>query len=203
MERDQQRSLDSTRPIIAAAILAAGQGSRFGDIKQLADINGEAMLAHVAQQLPWGALEQVTLYLGANAHIIAQQIPANLTYHTVGNWHLGMSASIKAAVHNVPQHVSHLLITLGDQVALKSEDYQALIGACQQQPERIVCAFYNERRAVPAIFPRVFWPELLALEGDSGARKMLASETNVVSLALPQAAIDIDTSQQLARWLQR
>ena len=50
----------------------------------------------------------------------------------------------------------------------------------------------------PAIFPRTSFRELAELRGDTGARALLRRNADrVVRVAMPSAAVDIDTPEDL------
>ena len=51
---------------------------------------------------------------------------------------------------------------------------------------------------VPAILPQRLWRSAMRLTGDVGARKLLAAE-HVVRVALPEAELDVDTAEDLAK----
>jgi molybdenum cofactor cytidylyltransferase len=61
----------------------------------------------------------------------------------------------------------------------------------------VVCAVYDGHAGVPALFPRTFFADLMALDGDSGAKAMLQSLNDKVTVPMPEAAIDIDTIEDL------
>jgi molybdenum cofactor cytidylyltransferase len=64
-----------------------------------------------------------------------------------------------------------------------------------QRPQ-IAATDYGDALGVPAIFDRSLFPELKALTGDEGARKIiLRHAAQVVSMPLPEAGHDVDTPQ--------
>jgi CTP:molybdopterin cytidylyltransferase MocA len=89
---------------------------------------------------------------------------------------------------------------LADQPFVPVEHLQALVSTWRAQPQAIVATAYDDGEGVPAIFPRSRFEELRALRGDSGARPVLrAHAAEVIGIACPQAAIDIDTEADLRR----
>lgn len=186
---------------IELALLAAGSANRFGAIKQLADVNGKALIRQVIDNIPSAYFSRIMVLLGANHERIQAVLPAAVEQRFVEQWQQGMSASIKAAVANSASSTTHLMVVLGDQIALSAQDYDSLMRASGQYPEHVVCAHYQERFAVPAIFPRAYWQQLSELSGDKGARQLLANTDQIVTLDMPRAAIDIDTPEQLRAYL--
>jgi len=56
---------------------------------------------------------------------------------------------------------------------------------------------------VPAIFPPSLYAELRALSGDSGAKALLQrSDINITEIHLPSGAMDIDTPEDWAVFLE-
>ena len=71
--------------------------------------------------------------------------------------------------------------------------------AAQAVPTAIASA-YAGVRGVPAIFPRRAFPDLLALQGNQGARRLLVDQSRpVIALPLEGGEIDIDRPEDLAR----
>ena len=64
---------------------------------------------------------------------------------------------------------------------------------------QIVCAKYQGKRGVPAVFPASFFDNLKKLSGDKGAKMLLQkTDLSVVELVLPEASMDIDTVTDLS-----
>ena len=119
---------------------------------------------------------------------------------------------------------SHVLVTLADLPSLNTQDLARLIDASKAYPNHIVCSEWqkhgekdgqrdgqkygepNSRLTVPAIFPEAMFSELLALQGDTGAKpiiKKYAKLGNVRAVSIPNARIDIDTPQDWVKFKQR
>jgi len=58
---------------------------------------------------------------------------------------------------------------------------------------------YHETNGVPAIFPRLFFDALLALEGDRGAKQIIhtTNPDQLIAVPAPEAGTDIDTRDDL------
>src|SRR5437762_11604793 len=64
--------------VIGGVVLAAGEGSRFGGAKQLADLNGRPLLEHsLAALAAVPAVEKFVLVLGARAEEIRSRIDSH------------------------------------------------------------------------------------------------------------------------------
>ena len=194
-----------------ALLLAAGESKRFSGVKQLATISGQSMINYclnkylVNKQLLTD-LEGLTVVLGANAEAIQKQLnihlASNINTYQVKDWQKGMGCSISAAIAQLDADVTHVMISLADQIAIKTENFRLLLDASKAQPDKIICAYYANKRAVPAIFPRQYFAALMTLSGDTGAKNLLqAHREQVILIAMPEAAIDIDSKEDLSKWL--
>ena len=190
-----------------AFLLAAGQSKRFVGIKQLAQISGQSMINFCLNNymlnrglLP--ELDQLTVVLGANADVIQKQLASKINTLKVSDWQQGMGRSISVAISQLDADVSHVLIGLADQVAVTSEKFRLLLNKSINQPDKIITAFYQQKIAVPVIFPRQYFTQLMALSGDVGAKKILLAHIDqTIKIAMPEAAIDIDSKDDLKKWL--
>jgi len=191
---------------VSAIMLAAGQSKRFEGIKQLADINGQPMLAHSLDQLTGNgsliaAFHEFAVILGANASFILPIMPNYVTPLVFDDWHKGMGASLAFALKNISKESSHILITLADQVAIGREQLEAMLQHCAASPDKIIAARYNEILGAPVIFPKAYFSLLLELDNDTGARKILQQHKSaVVAIDMPSAQYDIDTQLALEQW---
>jgi molybdenum cofactor cytidylyltransferase len=207
---------------IAAIILAAGGSARMGRPKPLLRFRGETLLARAARAARDGGCAGVWIVTGHSiagakdaaaggtgpetdaAAEIARE--ARATFAAVvpnPDWRQGMSASIRAglaAVEGDPS-VDGVLFLAADQPFVEAGDIARLISS-SESGARIAAADYgNGAVGIPALFPRPFFPALERLDGDSGARRILESERDSVRLvAMPSAAIDVDSPDDCRRW---
>jgi molybdenum cofactor cytidylyltransferase len=81
---------------------------------------------------------------------------------------------------------------------LQADSLRGLISPWRQQPDRIVAARYGGSLGAPAIFPKRFFPDLLELRADQGAKQILRACTGeVIGVAVPEAEFDLDTETDL------
>jgi molybdenum cofactor cytidylyltransferase len=63
----------------------------------------------------------------------------------------------------------------------------------------IIASAYGEARGVPAFFSRQLFPEITALEGNEGARQVIANHPDdVATVCFAEGAVDVDTPQDYA-----
>ncbi|MBL4764693.1 MAG: nucleotidyltransferase family protein [Colwellia sp.] len=191
---------------IAALIMAAGQASRFKGCKHLAQIDKYNMLQQAITTLQATKTDDIYIVSGAwhDEFTKEKQHKKLQSSHIIhyNNWSNGLGSSIAFAVTQLAQNYDAILITLADQVAVTTEDLSKLLTAFKG--ENIACAVYAEKRGCPAIFGANSYQQLMSLSGDSGAKSVLYHKSNTVSdCNMPNAAIDIDTKQQLCQWQAR
>lgn len=184
---------------IHAIILAAGNSSRFGAVKQLHRVNGKGLLQQVVEQAQDLLGERVLVILGAEAGSIK---PALMNYPAtiIDNpaWQTGMASSIRTGVRALPSTCEAVLILLCDQPLLNRRILKMLLETWRDNPDMIIASSYRQTLGVPAIFPAAHFNSLLALEGDRGARQFLLQQRDrVLSVPVPEAGIDIDTPADL------
>lgn len=189
---------------LSLILLAAGNARRYGSPKQLQEMDGET-LVYRAARAALGSGARCLVVTGAQAPDVTAEL-ADLDLRCVYNpeWSRGMGSSLasglRAALEGRPEPQG-VIIALADQPCLRAADYRRLIDIHRTHPQEIVAAAYDHARiGPPALFPRWCFDDLLALDGDRGARELLrAHAPRVLRVDLPQAAIDIDTPADLAR----
>lgn len=182
-----------------AIVLAAGASRRFGSPKQLARVDGRTLLQTAVERAVALCGHAVIVVLGARAAELApllRRSPALLVVNR--GWEEGLGSSIRAGIAHLPGSCDGVLLMLADQPAVTSADLRRLADGWRRQPECIAAALYDATVGVPAIFPRSCLRELGELRGDSGARALIARNPDrVVRVAIPRAALDIDTPEDL------
>ena len=183
---------------LAIVVLAAGESKRFGKAKQLALVKGVPMILNCLKNLP---NYDTFVVVGAHREKIVPVIHGDFTIIENKSWQEGIASSIRCAVDVLSKKYSRLLITLADQVALTTREYDRLIEASDKNTMKLVCATYKNINGVPAIFPDSYYPKLSDLKGDEGAKRILNDlQNDIESVNLDSGALDIDTSDQLSCW---
>ena len=186
-------------PSLHAIVLAAGASTRFGSPKQLVRINGRPLLHAVVSRAVAVAGHSVSVVLGANANQLAGLLGHSGAAVIINReWQEGIASSLRAALSQVPGSADGVLILLADQPAISAEDLRRLVQQWRRHPEGLVASQYAQSIGVPAIFPRWCLRELSELRGDRGAQLVLLRHlSRVTRMALPNAALDIDTPEDL------
>jgi molybdenum cofactor cytidylyltransferase len=181
-------------------VLAAGASTRLGQPKQLVSIDGRAVLHRVAASAVAVAGNAVTVVIGAHAKELTYLLSRMPVSYVVNkHWEEGLASSLKCGLAAVPAAADAVMVVLGDQVCVTSEDLNRLLSAWRSQASIIAAATYHQTVGVPAIFPRAYFSELAELRGDEGARKVLKRNPDrLVRVPMPNAAVDLDTPEDLA-----
>ena len=178
--------------MIYGFVMAAGASRRFGDIKQLAKIDGVSMARRSYNILNKVLKGRTYLVVGSNAEFIARDFQeVNTIYNRQWSMGLGSSISCVATEMENESKCSGVLITLGDQVKLNEQDFQKLVDV--YDGEKIVVSSYGRKKGPPTIFPRKYFEQLIDLKEDIGAREVIRKNCNfVISCKLENASFDID-----------
>ena len=193
------RSIGKSEDGLYAVVLAAGPARRFGSAKQLARVAGRPLLHTAVARAAEVTGNALIVVLGAEAAKLAP-----LLEHSSGSvivnheWLEGLASSIRAGVAHLPPGCNGVLLLLADQAAVTADDLRRLARSWRAQPQCIAAALYAGTLGAPAIFPRSMFRELTELRGDAGARRLLRGKPElVVSVPMPNAAIDVDTPEDL------
>jgi molybdenum cofactor cytidylyltransferase len=114
----------------------------------------------------------------------------------------GLSTSLKAGIAAVPADVGGAVVCLGDMPQVEASLIDRLITAFD--PEHgalVVVPTIDGKRGNPVVWSRRFFFDLGALEGDVGARHLIASYPEAVvevPVADTAAFVDIDTPEALS-----
>ena len=183
-----------------ALILAAGQGTRFGATKQLADFGGQPLVRRAVALAESICPGQSILVLGheAGAILAAAQPFAGFAVCNA-NYRDGMGTSLARGIRALPGHTAGALVLLCDQPWISAADIERLVNAWRQNPQQPAACRYGATIGVPAIFPRRCFADLATLSDDKGAQALIKNNLSQVSLVeCPAAARDIDTPEDLA-----
>lgn len=180
-------------------ILAAGASSRLGHPKQLVEFKGKTLLQHIIDIANSFDFDTQVLVLGANAdEIIAKTNLKNFEVVINENWEEGMSTSIGnglSASLKFDNKLEQVLILLADQPFVSWENIDQLIKLQLEKDVQATFSEYADDVGVPAIFSREVFPQLKALKGDQGAKKLIYDEKfEFRTLKFEKGNFDVDTA---------
>jgi molybdenum cofactor cytidylyltransferase len=187
-----------TRPVVHAAILAAGRSSRMhGPNKLLAEFCGVPLVRRVAEAVTASRTDATHVVLGHQRdRIVAALDGLDLTFIENPDYADGLSTSLKAAERALPPEVNGLLVVLGDMPGVTANAIDAMLDAfARSGGQAIIRATDAGKRGNPVLLPRALFTEIERIEGDTGARHLVeGAALPVVDVELGAAAsLDLDT----------
>ena len=181
-------------------VLAAGGSSRYGQCKQLVEINGSSLVRLAVVKL--SSLfphDRINVVIGADSEAVAQSVsdlPVNVVLNE--HWQQGLASSLKAGLNSVEPDCRAVMITLCDQVLVTEDHLRLLLDQWLANPSQIMASAYADTVGTPAIIPVEYYPQILALEGDAGAKSILNNNAGRVrTLPIPEAEFDLDVPAEL------
>jgi molybdenum cofactor cytidylyltransferase len=179
-------------------ILAAGASKRLGTPKQQLPFQNKSLLQNVVHTARQCDMPTVVV-LGAFATQIREQLVSEKVHTVVNpNWPAGMGGSIHTGLQHllrIAPHVSNALLLLCDQPFITTALLEEMFALKNTSGKAIVACTYGNSTGTPALFGKSFFPQLLALNGQEGAKKILLQHPEqVATVDFPQGAVDIDTN---------
>jgi molybdenum cofactor cytidylyltransferase len=177
-----------------------------GTPKQLLPIQGSSLLRHLAKNSIASMCDPIAVVLGAYSHQIRPEIE-DLPLQIVDNpqWPAGMGTSVStglAALLKREPGLNAVLILVGDQPFVSTSLIDRLVMAYRSQRHQIVATSYLNIVGVPALFSDRYFAELLNLNSDAGARRIIQQHLlETYTIDFPQGAIDLDTPDEYRAFL--
>ena len=188
---------------VAAVVLAAGRSTRMGGPnKLLADVGGKPLVRIAVEQALASRANPVIVVTGHQRGDVEAAV-AGLDVKTVHNpdFAQGLGTSLKVGVAAVPGENDGAIICLADMPQVNAALIDKLIAAFE--PEKgalVVMPTFEGTRGNPVLWSRRFFPDLMAIEGDVGARHLIARYAEAateVPVDGQEAFIDVDTPEAL------
>ncbi|MCK9917897.1 molybdopterin-binding/glycosyltransferase family 2 protein [Microbacteriaceae bacterium K1510] len=189
---------------IAAVVLAAGRSTRMGPVNKLtAEIGGKPLVRIAAEHALASHASPVIVVTGHEREKVETAL-AGLPVRTVYNpdYAEGLGSSLKAGIGAVPKDADGAIVCLGDMPQVDARLIDQLVDAFD--PERgalVVVPSIGGLRGNPVLWSRRFFPALMGISGDIGARNLIASYAEaVVEVPVTGAAAltDVDTPESFS-----
>jgi molybdenum cofactor cytidylyltransferase len=197
-------------PGVAAVVLAAGQSTRMAPFNKLLieDRGGKAMVARVVDNVLSSGARPVVVVLGHLRDEVRAALGGRPVNYVFASDHAaGLSASLKAGVASLGEDVAAAVVCLGDMPLVTGRVIDRLIAAYDPDEGRtIIVPTHDGRGGNPILWDRRYFPEMLALSGDSGARSLLKRYVEqVAEIAIDEDSVlrDFDTVESLSTLPQR
>jgi len=189
---------------VAAIVLAAGAGRRFGSTdKLLAPLRGRPILEHVLDTIAHARLAPVVVVLGHGADRLEGSIRWRGEARVVNpDPDRGLSSSVQvgiAAVREVEPPVDGVVIALGDQPNLSPNVIRALLNRAGKGLSVVVPRYAAGGGSNPVLLMRDAWPLVDGITGDRGLGPLIAARPELVAeVPVDGSNPDVDTPGDLA-----
>ncbi len=191
---------------IAAIILGAGRATRFGagptETKVVAEFAGKPLIRIVSEAALASRARPVVVVIGHAAEktaAVLDGLGVQLAY--APDFRAGLSRSLQAGVAAAPKAAAGAVVLLADMPSISARLIDRLIDAFATATEPLaVVPTYAGRRGNPVLIGRKLFAAVSGLEGDCGARQILAAAAEgIIECPVEDASIfvDIDTREDL------
>lgn len=188
---------------VAAVVLAAGRSTRMGGPnKLLEEINGRPLVRIAAEEALASRARPVIVVTGHQHERVGAAL-AGLEVRTVHNpdFAEGLSTSLRAGLAALPADIDGVIVLLADMPHVDATLINRLIAAFDPEKGALaVVPTIEGKRGNPVLWSRRFFPDLMSLEGDVGARHLIGQYAEAVvevPVAGRAALTDVDTPDAL------
>jgi molybdenum cofactor cytidylyltransferase len=188
---------------VAAIVLAAGRSTRMGAINKLiAEIGGKPLVRIAVEHALSSRAGPVVVVTGHQRERVEAAL-AGLPIEFVHNPNFadGLGSSLRAGIGALPAQADAVIVCLGDMPQVEGAMIDRLVDALDPDKGALIAVpTIDGRRGNPVVWSRRFFPDLMTVEGDIGARHLIGrySEAVVeVPLTGTAALTDIDTPEAL------
>ncbi len=193
----------AVRRRIAAVVLAAGRSTRMGGPNKLLAEIARRPLARIAVEEALASGAKPVIVVTGHQRADVERALAGLPVRLVHNpdFAQGLGTSLKAGIAAVPAEADGAVVCLGDMPQVDASLIDRLIAAFD--PDRgalVAMPTFEGKRGNPVLWSRRFFPDLMAIDGDVGARHLIGRYGEAV-VEVPvegkAALVDIDTPEAL------
>ena len=189
-------------------ILAAGSSSRMGQSKQLLPVDGEPLLSWSVKVAIDSGLANIAVVLGANEKEHRKLI-AGLPIQVISNstWEKGIGNSLKAGVENMIRDkptINGVVIMVCDQPRVSAGHIKNLLARHEETAKPIIASGYGQSAGVPAFFENRYFPALLKLDDNQGAKQLiLKNHADMDIVDFPEGLTDLDTKEDYLKYINK
>jgi molybdenum cofactor cytidylyltransferase len=193
---------------VTAVVLAAGEGRRMGQSKQLLPWGGTTVLGRTLENLRASTVHDIVVVSGHKADAV-KAIAGEQGLATVYNrdYAVGeMLSSLQVAVRQLAANRSAALVTLADQPMVRPGVIDLILDAYRKGKGDLLAPFYRGRRGNPVLIGRRYFAELLALPPGAAPRDLLQRHPDdlvMVEVDTDSVLRDLDRPEEYERWRPR
>lgn len=188
-------------------ILAAGSSSRLGRPKQLLHYKAQSFLQNIVGIALEVAVGPVIIVLGSQADLLRKELDETKIITVINeDWQDGIGSSIGCGLKKLTDHIPSaegVIFTVCDQPFVTTSLLYDLVDAYHRTHQPIIASAYDNTIGIPAFFHRDIFPQLLQLKADKGAKQLMNSYKDQMTLvSFPMGSRDIDTEADYEQLLQ-
>lgn len=193
----------SSETVLAALVLAAGEGARMGRPKATIHWRGRSFARHAVALAEAAGCAPIVAVSGAIRLTPDDLGPAEEVWHE--GWPQGQMSSLRRGLGALPPGRGVLLLTV-DRPHLRRDTAVALAAAAREAPTAIWQPLHEGRRGHPLVYPADLIPLLVALPLATSPRELLArpeisARRRFLPTADPAVLDNIDRPEDLSRLL--
>jgi molybdenum cofactor cytidylyltransferase len=186
---------------VSAILLAAGLSGRFGSPKQLAELEGAALVNRALDTLERSPVDEIIVVVGHSAPEVARIIAGAKAKVVVNReYRSGLASSIRAGLAAVSQESGAAIICLADQPLISPRLLARIVSRWRLTKAGIVVSSSQGQISPPVLFSRRLFHELEELRGDRGAKSVVERHPGFESVQVRSGALlDVDTEKELVQ----
>jgi molybdenum cofactor cytidylyltransferase len=171
--------------MVTGVLLAAGLGSRLGQVKPLAPLGGRPLLEHSVLRAAGADLDEIVLVLGHAAEEVRSgvRLPPDVRVVVNPDYASGQASSLRAGLAAASPASRAAVVLLGDQPDVSPEAIREVVRIHATTGARVVRARYGSEPGHPVLLDRSVWPEVSLEAGDRGAGPALDRHPDWVTWA--------------------
>lgn len=187
--------------LIIGLILAAGLSRRFGSDKRQARLRSGKTVFTASLSVAQSQLSEVSVVLRPADDAFELGIPHGVQLIRSESSALGLGHSLASGIRDIADRsdADAVAIFLGDMPWISAGSLKRLFSAADR--DHIVQPLFKGQSGHPVIFGRRFWPELIHLTGDTGAKPVVKAHPEALVQIMvkdPGVLLDVDTPAALA-----
>ena len=183
---------------VGCVVMAAGNARRFGDNKLAAKVDGKTLIERALDAVPSAQFSRVVV---VTQYDEIEALARSRGFDVIRNQHpdWGISHTISLGTRELQNECDAICYMVSDQPLLRRESIEGALDFFRENSDHIVGLAHGGKRGNPCIFPREFFPELLALKEDSGGNTVIRAHEDKLLLyeVDKQELTDVDTPQAL------
>ncbi len=185
---------------VGGVVLAAGESTRLGGVKQLMTFRGKPLVAYSVETALEGSLTPVIVVVGAKAEAIKNAL-AHYPIHIVENTEpeRGQSSSVHLGLDAIQGQVDAVIFLLADMPLVKLDLVKVLVKKHQESLGPVIVPSVEGKRGNPVLFDQRTFEALREVKGDQGGRAIF-SRYPVVQVDWDDSALfDVDSEEDLQK----